>query len=73
MCGRLLPGLGLGGMLVGLGYRLKAIERRISTTTNTAVSVTSIDSPPARTGRSTRRTGAICLAAIRPVCQQIGD
>jgi hypothetical protein len=29
--------------------------------------------PPARTGRRTRRTGAIRLAAIRPVCQQIGD
>jgi hypothetical protein len=60
-------------VLVGLGYRLKAIERRISTTRNTAVNATPIDSPPAHTSRSTRRTGAIRLAAIRPVCQQIGD
>jgi hypothetical protein len=43
----------------GWGYRLKAIERRINTTTNTAVNAKSIDSSPIRTGRSTRRTGAM--------------
>ena len=40
-------------------YRLKAIERRISAPMNTAVDARSIDNPPARTGRSTRRTGLI--------------
>ena len=40
-------------------YRLKAIARRISTAMKTTVNARSIDSPPARTGRSTLRTGAI--------------
>jgi hypothetical protein len=60
LSGRLqLAWVSAAGRWQGCGYRLKAIERSISATTNTAVNARSIDSPPARTGCSTCRTGEI--------------